>query len=178
LNFRSNILEVLQTLAIALLIYFILHTFVIQPYKVDGQSMEPNLHPSEYLLVDKISYQFNSPQRGDIIVFLPPGINPPRPYIKRVVGMPGEKFEIKGGQVLINGKTLEEPYLKSSHGTDYPEITIPPNGYFVLGDNRNNSSDSRTFGFVAKQNIIGRAWFSYWPPSEWEMFNQKPALAQ
>lgn len=127
--------------------------------------MEPNLHDGEYVLIDKISYLLHPPDRGDVVVFLPP--NEDRDYIKRVIGLPGDTVEIKGGQVYVNGVALDEPYLKYSTNSEMPARVVEEGRYFVMGDNRNNSSDSRSFGSITPQSIVGRAWLVYWPPSDW-----------
>lgn len=131
--------------------------------------MEPNFHDGEYLLTDKISYRFGEPKRGDVIIFHAPGENGDD-FIKRIIGLPGEKVSLANGKVLINGKEINEPYIPSSFGTfgnnflkENEVVTVPSNQYFVLGDNRGHSADSRAFGFVEKSKIIGRAWFLYWP---------------
>ena len=130
--------------------------------------METSFHDGQYLLVNKLSYHFGSLERGDVIIFhYPP--NPGQLYIKRIVGLPQERVEIRDGEVYINGKLLEEPIC--IHST-YPEgnntpMTVPPDEYFVLGDNRNHSSDSRSWGTVPRENIVGEVWLCYWPPGEW-----------
>ena len=134
--------------------------------------MQPNYPNGEFLLTDKVTYRFNPPQRGDVIVFKAP-VNEEDDYIKRIIGLPGETVSIKNGHVYINGKMLEENYLAStlytSGGLFLPndkEVVVPQDHFFVLGDNRPYSSDSRAWGFVPKQNIIGRAWLVYWPPQK------------
>jgi signal peptidase I len=127
--------------------------------------MEPNLHDSEYVLIDKISYRLHTPERGDVIVFERQGNE--RDYIKRVIGLPGDTVQVAGGQVLVNGRALDEPYLNTTMLNDMPARPIESDRYFVMGDNRNNSSDSRSFGSIAAKDIVGRAWLVYWPPSEW-----------
>lgn len=131
--------------------------------------MQPNYPNGEYLLTDKVTYRFNEPKRGDVIVFEAP--NGYDEYIKRIIGLPGETVSLRNGHVYINHKLLDESYISDSIATvgnlflkDNEEIKVPPNNYFVLGDNRPYSSDSRSWGFVAKNKITGRAWFIYWPP--------------
>lgn len=132
--------------------------------------MQPNYPDGEYLLTDKVTYRFEEPKRGDVVVFQAPNVEDEE-YIKRIIGLPGEKVSVNNGSVFVNGKKLEESYLDSSLVTSGglflksgEEITVPQDKYFVLGDNRPFSSDSRSWGFVPKENITGRAWFIYWPP--------------
>ena len=132
--------------------------------------MYPTLHDMEYLLTDKVSYRTGDPSRGDIIVFRAP-VQPVDDYIKRIIGLPGERVMIKEGKVFINGTVLEEPYLSSDLQTQAStigegnEIKVPSGEYFVMGDNRSNSTDSRRLGTIKRKKIIGRAWVTYWPPS-------------
>lgn len=134
--------------------------------------MQPNYPDGEFLLTDKITYRFNQPQRGDVIVFKAP-VNEEDDYIKRIIGLPGERVSIIDGKVYINGILLKEEYLSptlyTTGGLFLPnnkEVTVPENHFFVMGDNRPYSSDSRAWGFVPRENIIGKAWFVYWPPQK------------
>jgi len=141
--------------------------FVVQPVRVDGTSMEPKLEPQDRILVNKVVYYFVDIQRGDIVVFWYPK-DATKSFIKRVIGLPGEKVEIQSGIVLVNGQPLEESYVFSEYFDDKssdPEI-VAPGHYFVLGDHRNSSNDSRTWGTVPAQNIFGEAAFRYWPLSK------------
>jgi len=158
--------ETLETLLLALIIFFGVKEFILQNFRVEGQSMEPNFHTGQYLIVDKISYRLHPIERGDVIVFVPPK-EANRDFIKRVIALPGERVEIRQGRVLINGKLLQEPYIKVSWNYTYGPQVVGDNEYFVLGDNRNNSSDSRMWGLLPKKNIVGKAWLSYWPPQQW-----------
>lgn len=150
------------------LLMFLIIRFAIQNFNVDGTSMEPNLHNTELILVDKWSYMFRAPTRGDVIVFIAPP-HPSMDYVKRVIGLPGDTITIKNTTVIVDGVTLTEPYVAPRNQGNmfaYKNITnllVPPDDYFVLGDNRAVSSDSRDWGFVPKANIIGRAAFVYWP---------------
>jgi len=144
----------------------------IQPYYVQGPSMQPNYWANEKIWVNKLEYKFQAPQRGNILVFQPP-MNTDLPYIKRVIGLPGESVEIKHGSVYVHEASgsiilLQEPYIKEPFSSDYNSGIIPAGKYFVMGDNRNNSSDSRGGWLVSADKIIGKAWVSYWPPSLWK----------
>lgn len=165
----SFFLDILQTLVLAAAIFVISYLFLFQPHQVIGNSMDPNFEDQEYLLTDKISYRFHNPHRGDVIVFRSPP-NPERDYIKRVIGLPGEKFKIQNGRVFINDSLLEEDYLSAGSFItpgpflkDGQEIKIREDSYITLGDNRSHSSDSREWGFVPRQNIVGKAFLRYWP---------------
>ncbi len=157
--------EVGITVLIAVVVFVVLQ-LNIQSYTVQGASMMPNVEEGEYIMVNKARYRCSAPQRGDIIVFNPP-FDSPRPYIKRVIGLPGEIVEIRDEQVFIDGEPLEE--LPSIPPPDYemPPKEVPSDEYFVLGDNRNSSRDSSTGWTVPRENIIGKAWFAYWPPGQW-----------
>lgn len=159
--------ETVETAVLALLI-FLLMRLVVQNFRIEGYSMEPNLHQGQYLIVNKAVYRWlHPPERGDIIVFEYPRA-PDRDFIKRVIGLPGEKVEIRNGVVYINDKPLPEPYLKNNRGHgNFPPTVLGPDQYFVLGDNRDNSSDSRMWGPLPRDRIIGKAWISYWPPQLW-----------
>ncbi len=154
--------EAVETFVPAILIAVLINLFLAQATRVYGQSMEPSLHTDQRLVVEKLSYNFHEPHRGDIVILRVPQAGSGL-LIKRVIGLPGEKMEIKGGKVYINEQPLEEPYLSSQSQRDMRAIVVPPEHVFVLGDNRNFSNDSRSFGPVALDNILGRAWFSYWP---------------
>jgi signal peptidase I len=156
----------LETVIPALLIAVGINLFLAQATQVQGQSMEPNLHTAQRLVVEKVTYRFHGPRRGDIVVIDLPEAGPDL-LIKRVVGLPGETISSQGGQVFINGELIEEPYAHNPGGRDIKEQIIPPLHVFVLGDNRRFSNDSRNFGPVPIDNIIGRAWFSYWPLELW-----------
>ncbi len=164
--------DVIQSVVFAISIFLFIYLLLFQPHKIKGDSMQPNYPDGEFLLTDKITYRFNQPQRGDVIVFKAP-INEEDDYIKRIIGLPGEKISIDNGKVYINGKLLKEEYLSptlyTSGGLFLPngkEVVVPENHFFVMGDNRNYSSDSRAWGFVPRENIIGKAWLVYWPPQK------------
>ncbi len=184
--------EILETLLFTLLIFFLVRS-VIQNFKVEGFSMEPNLHSGQYIIVNRVEYLhidlnffrrllpggekvepnlvylFHMPRRGEIVVFEYPK-DTTRDYIKRVIGLPGETVEIRNGQVLINGVPLFEPYLNDvarAQTGNMPPVQVPPNAVFVMGDNRGNSSDSRNWGPLPLENIVGKAWIIYWPQRYW-----------
>lgn len=201
---RSAIWELVETLLLALLIFIAVRSVVLN-YRVDGLSMMPTLHDREMLIVNRREYShidlaalvnwvpgvsisgehewypFRPPKRGDIIVFTPP-MGGPEPYIKRIIGLPGDTVAIHDGSVYINGKRLNEPYLRSDTlwqgSVARTPIKVPEDSVFVMGDNRDNSSDSRVFGPVAISSIIGKAWLAYWPPSEAHIMPQPKYVLQ
>jgi len=158
--------ELLETVLPALLIALLINVFVGQATRVEGQSMEPNLHTDQRLVVEKMSYRFHGPQRFDVVVLQAPKQGDEL-LIKRVIGLPGETVDFQDGNVYINGELLDEPFVTSDTRPGHDSsVTIPPLHVLVLGDNRNHSNDSRSFGPVPIENIVGRAWLSYWPPEE------------
>ncbi len=166
-----SVFDALEPVVLAFAIFMIVYMFLFQPHKVDGNSMYPTFHDKEYLLTDKITYWRRKPGRGDVVVFHAPPPND-ADFIKRIVGLPGETIMVRDSRVYINDRPLYEAYLppvvqtvqKSflREGVPYP---IPPDYYMVLGDNRNFSSDSREWGPVKTNTIVGRATFRYWPPT-------------
>jgi len=162
---KSMIRELLETVISAGIIAFIIITFIGQVTVVRGASMEPTLHDNERLVANKIIYRFQSPERNEIVIFRPP-IGVKRNYIKRIIGIPGDKIEIVKGEVYLNDKKLEESYVKNRSYESMPPAIVPDNSFFVLGDNRPNSSDSRYWGFVPRKNVVGRAWVVFWPLSK------------
>lgn len=159
---KSMLRELLETVISAGIIAFIIITFIGQVTVVRGASMEPTLHDRERLIANKISYRFESPERNEIIIFRPP-IGIKRNYIKRIIGISGDKIEIVDGKIYVNDQALEEPYVKYRSYEDMPPTIIPADSFFVLGDNRPNSSDSRYWGFVPRKNVVGKAWVVFWP---------------
>jgi signal peptidase I len=168
--------EIIETLVLTLIIFLVIQTFVAQPYKVQQMSMEHTLEPEQYVLVDKLTPRFDTYSRGDIVVFNPPddwAQEDGTPFIKRVIGLGGDTVEIRDGSVFINGTELDEPYLYAVAPGDPPQPTtvpgdehrwvIPEGELFLMGDHRTNSADSRAFGPVQVDHIIGRAWLRYWP---------------
>lgn len=163
---KSALREFVETVLITLLIYILIRTFLFENYRVLGHSMDPTLADSQYLVVNKLIYRLQDPQRGDIIV-LHDTKDDARKLIKRVIGLPGETIEIRAGQVLVDGQALNEPYIARPAGYSQPATEIPAGQYYVLGDNRNNSSDSHNWGTLPEGKIVGKAWLSYWPVSRW-----------
>jgi|SRR5579884_9615 signal peptidase I len=157
--------EILETLVLTAVIFLGVRVLV-QNYKVEGFSMEPTLDDGQYLLINKVGMNFHQLERGDIIVFQYP-LDRSKSFVKRVVGLPGDTVEIRDQQTIVDGKVLKEPYLRSPENGFYPRTVVPEGQYFVLGDNRNNSSDSRAWGMLPRKDIIGLAWVSYWPPPRW-----------
>lgn len=165
--FGASVWEIAKIVVVALVIVLPIRLFVFQPFLVRGDSMIPNFHNGDYLIVDEISYRLQDPQRGEVVVFRFPE-NPSERYIKRVIGLPGETVEIKSGEIAISmaGKTiaLDESYLPDSTRTNGSlRITLGEGEYFVLGDNRPFSSDSRMWGTLPEKNIIGRVWVRVLP---------------
>jgi signal peptidase I len=167
--------EIVETLALTLIIFFVIQTFVAQPYRVEQLSMEQTLEPDQYVLVDKLTPRFDAYDRGDIVVFTPPqdwAGTSDTPFIKRVIGVAGDDVEIRDdGVVYVNDVALEEGYLFTVDGepqptttsTDPATWTIEVGELFVMGDHRTKSSDSRAFGSISTDDVIGRAWLRYWP---------------
>jgi signal peptidase I len=162
--------EILETIVPAVLIALLINLFLAQATRVYGQSMEPNLHTDQRLIVEKLSYNpylrqylgLEGPQRGDVVV-VRLHTQGDELLIKRVIGLPGDVVEIHDGQVFVNRQPLDEPYLTDGTPGVFGPSTIPPLHIFVLGDNRDSSNDSRSFGALSLKDVVGRAWFSYWP---------------
>lgn len=159
-KWRSFFLEILQTLFLALIFYFIIDSFFPR-VRVENISMKPTLQPGELLLINKLAYKIGNPHHGDVIVFHYPG-NPAEDYIKRLIGLPGDEIKVDGGLVYINGQSQDEPYI-SAPPAYQGDWVVPLDSFFVLGDNRNQSSDSHSWGFVPKENVVGKALIIYWP---------------
>jgi signal peptidase I len=174
-NLLTAAREVVETIILTLIIFFLIQ-LVARNFRVVGSSMEPNLHDGQHLIVDKLSYRFHLPERGDIVVFHFPR-DPSRDYIKRIIGLPGETVEIRQEQVYINGQILEEPYRTNPVSYSLKPMLVGPDEFFVLGDNRDSSSDSHNWGMLPKDEVIGKAWLSYWPPSQWGLVTHQPFVA-
>jgi signal peptidase I len=157
--------EMLITLLVAVAMFLVMQ-LTIQSSVVVGSSMEPTLENGQRLVVSKAALFFRPPERGDVVIFLAPNSQNTE-FIKRVIGLPGDKVAVSNGRVIVNGKALEEPYIASPPRYTYAEQTVPENSYFVLGDNRNNSNDSHNGWTVPRQSIVGKGWLSIWPPGEW-----------
>jgi len=150
--------------ALAVAVFIVM--FVVQPVKVEGTSMQPRLVDQERIFVNRFIYRFSEIHRGDVVVFWYPR-DTAKSFIKRVIGLPGDLVEIRLGQVLVNGARIDEPYLRPEYRDreSFGRVIVPPGHYFVLGDHRNSSNDSRNWGFVPRELIYGKAIFSYWPVS-------------
>ncbi len=161
---KSLLREIIETVLLTVIIYIAVN-FATGRFRIEGSSMEPSMHPNQYVLVDKITYMLSTPQRGDVVVFNYP-LATERDFIKRVIGLPGETVRIESGVVYVNNEPLDEPYIAAA--PNYNNTwTMGPDEYFVLGDNRNSSSDSHSWGPLNRQYLIGRAIFVYWPPTLW-----------
>lgn len=164
-----SFLEIFETVIIAVAAVFLIRTFIAQPFLVSGSSMEPTFYNGNYLLVDELTYQFREPERGEVIVFRYPN-EPSSYFIKRIIGLPGEKVVIENNVVKITAgdeiKVLNEPYVLGKVSTSHFEKTLGPHEYFVMGDNRNFSFDSRSWGPLQEANIIGITRLRLWPPTE------------
>ena len=160
---NSNIfLEITETLLLAALI-FLGTRLLVQNFRVEGPSMLPSLGDAEYLVVNKLAYLGTDPGRGDVIVFRSPR-SPDEDLVKRVVSLPGETVEVRNGQVFVNGQVLDETtYIQNQVARNTPAITVPADAYFVMGDNRRQSRDSRDIGAIPRASIVGRVWVVYWP---------------
>jgi len=167
--FRRTVVEWISTICLAALLYLGVHA-AIEPRIVLGQSMEPTLHTNEYVLLDKLSYFFHDPERGDIVVFKYP-YAASEDYIKRVIGVPGDHVLVKGGRVYVNGTALTEHYI--ANAPDYVDDRVVPKGsLYVLGDNRDNSNDSHAWGLLPRSDVIGRAFIAYWPLPDFSLLQQ------
>src|SRR5271155_5498589 len=153
-----------RDLAVALGLAIVIMIFLYQPVKVEGTSMNPLLSDQERIFINKFIYRFEPIERGDVVVFWYP-LDRSKSFIKRVVGLPGDSVEIRAGRLYVNGKELMEPYVPANYldGSSYPPLTLPADSFFVMGDHRDSSNDSRVFGPVARQFIYGKAVFAYWP---------------
>lgn len=165
--------EIAETLLLAVVIWLAVN-FTTARYVVEGDSMEPNLHTGQFLIVSRLAYMdigsfsLGEPQRGDIIVFDFPN-NPTDDYVKRIIGLPGETVMVdQDGNIFVDGNPIDEPYLRDeAYSNRIGTWQVPEGSYFVVGDNRNHSSDSRSWGMLTEPFIVGKAWISYWPPQNW-----------
>ena len=169
---KDYFIEFFETIVVIGAIFTLIYLFVARVHKVSGNSMVPTFQSGDFLITEKVAYRLGSPKRGDIIVLKNPR-NESQDFIKRVIGLPGDDVEIEGGSVFINGQLLSEQYLPNNTSTapgafltEGNTIKVGTNQYFVFGDNRNHSSDSRDWGGVTKREIVGKAFFRYWPPKD------------
>lgn len=169
-NLGAHVIDFIQTLVVFGAIFALIYLFIAQFHKVSGNSMFPTYHNGNYLITEKISYRLGNPKKGDVVVLKNPR-DESQDFIKRVIAIPGDTIKIERGSIFINGQQTAEPYLPSGTNTkagafltEGATIKAAPDQYFVVGDNRDHSSDSREWGAVTKEKIIGRAFFRYWPP--------------
>jgi signal peptidase I len=168
-------LDILETLVFSLLLFVVINLLTAR-IRVDGMSMEPTLHNGEFIIVNKMAYRLGKPSLGDVIVFHPPR-SPEQEYIKRIIGLPGDQVVISAGKVAVNGQKLDEPYIAAPPHYE-GNWSVPEDSLFVLGDNRNNSQDSHSWGTVTLDAVVGKAVFVYWPPTVWGIIEHAtPAAA-
>lgn len=161
--------DLLEAAVLAAVLFLVLQ-FAVQNTIVEGSSMAPNFVDQQWLLVNKLAYRFGEPRRGDVIVFYAPEM-PDKEFIKRIIGLPGERIEVRGGTVVINGQPLREPWAPVTDSMPFGPFTVPDHQYFVMGDNRPQSNDSRTWSetgaALEQERIVGKAWLSLWPRETW-----------
>ena len=174
-SWRRALIDILETIILSVALFLGIN-MVSARIRVESISMQPTLHAGNFVLVNKIAYKLGSPERGDVIVFRYPPDPEQVPYIKRIIGLSGDSIRIYDGKVYVNDQLMVEPYIASAthQGGDW---IVPENSLFVMGDNRNNSSDSRSWGMVPIENVIGKAEVVYWPPDKWGMLNFPAAVA-
>ena len=173
---KSLLREILITAISAVIIVLVIQT-TLQTFVIVMSSMEPSFHDGQRLLVNKAVYIFGEPKRGDVVIFKAPH-NRQGDYIKRIIGLPGDTIEVKDRAVYVNGSKLDEPYIKNPPHYTLESQNIPENHYFVLGDNRDNSNDSHSGWTVPREDIIGKAWISTWPPNNWGIVPVYPLQEQ
>ncbi len=167
IRLRNALVEIITTVALAIVIYLVVQTFVVQTYQVQQVSMVPTIQPGEHLLVDKLTPRFDDFSRGDVVVFRAPGTAADEtPFIKRVIGVGGDRVELSDGAVLVNGVAIDEDYI--ARGPTEPDCgedawSVPDGELFLMGDHRSQSQDSRCFGTVGVDRVVGRAWLRFWP---------------
>ncbi|HEX7973394.1 MAG TPA: signal peptidase I [Anaerolineales bacterium] len=174
-GWRRFVLDMLETILLAVILFGGIN-LISARIRVESISMQPTLYAGDFVIVNKLAYKLGTPGRGDVIVFHYPPDPSVEPYIKRVIGLPGDTVKVENLKVYVNGVPLREPYIKAAPNYNNTWV-VPPDSLFVLGDNRNNSSDSHSWGFVPVENVIGKAEVVYWPPSQWQVFNQATAAA-
>ena len=168
-GFLRFVVDIVETLILSVILFAAINA-VSARIRVDGASMEPTLQSGEFVIVNKLAYVIGQPKTGDVIVFHFPR-DPEQEYIKRVIGLPGDQVVIQEGRVTVNGQLLEEEYIAASPVYE-ATLDVPSDSLFVLGDNRNNSSDSHSWGPVPVEYVVGKAILIYWPPTEWGMISQ------
>jgi signal peptidase I len=174
-NWRRTLIDIFETLLLSAILFLGINA-VSSRIRVESISMQPTLYAGNFVFVNKLAYTWGEASRGDIVVFRYPPDPDQVPYIKRVIGLPGETVSISDGKVYVNGQQLSEPYLVAATYPDN-EWVVPEGHLFVMGDNRNNSSDSRSWGTVPLENVIGKAELIYWPPEKWGALNFPAAVA-
>jgi signal peptidase I len=175
MGWQRAILDVVETLLLSVVLFLAINALTAR-IRVESISMQPNLYAGDFVLVNKIAYRIGEPKTGDIIVFRYPPDPTQTPYIKRVIGLPGDQVQITDGKVYVNGHQLIEPYLSTTTNRG-GEWSVPQESLFVMGDNRNNSSDSRAWGMVPMGNVIGKALVIYFPPQHWNVLHASIAAA-
>ena len=174
INWKRFALDIIETIVLAVVLFLGINA-VSARVRVDGFSMRPTLEDGEFVLVGKLNYRFSQMERGDIIVFHYP-LNPEQELIKRVIGLPGDRVIVQDGVVSVNGQVLDEPYIAATP-LYTGEWVVPDAQLFVLGDNRNDSSDSHSWGFLPFESVVGKALAIYWPPPMWDVIQHKQLLA-
>ena len=164
---RAFFRDLVITVIMAVVIFFALQ-FTVQNFVVIGASMQPSFYDGERVVATKLAYKLHEPERGDVIILLPPR-NMDEDLIKRIIGLPGDRVEVKDGVVYVDNLPLDEPYIKQPPSYKYSVEIVPENEYWVLGDNRNNSNDSHTGWTVPREDIVGKAWLIIWPPDQWQV---------
>lgn len=173
-NWKRFVLDIIETLVLAVVLFVGINA-VSARVRVDGFSMRPTLEDGEFVLVSKVSYKFGEFQRGDIIVFHFP-LNPDEELVKRIIGVPGDRVVVRDNQVYVNDQLLNETYIAQAPVYS-GEWTVPEGSLFVLGDNRNNSNDSKDWGLLPQENVVGKAVLIYWPPPMWKVLDHPEVAA-
>ncbi|MGW8249902.1 MAG: signal peptidase I [Anaerolineales bacterium] len=172
---RRFFMDLLETLVLSLFLFLAINAISAR-IRVESISMQPTLYAGDFIIVNKLAYKLGEPNRGDIIIFhYPPDPNR-EPYIKRVIGLPGETVRVSSGNVYVNDVSLDEPYISAAPNYEGSWV-VPEDSLFMLGDNRNSSSDSHSWGMVPLKNVIGKAEIVYWPPTDWQLLNEATAAA-
>lgn len=163
LSAGSFLRELIETLVLAVILFLVIRQ-VVQNYRIESHSMEPNFYEGQFVLVNKLAYKLGTPHRGEVLVFHNPN-NTSEDYIKRIIGLPGDQVEVVGDTIMINGQELPQPFIHELNpaGSNYGPVVVPDNSLFVMGDNRPRSSDSRAIGPIDERLVVGRAWLRIWP---------------